>query len=227
MIMEFAAGILLLLSYSVVPSFGLRFWQSRRRRKGGGEKILYLTFDDGPSERYTGQILDLLKESKVKAVFFVVASFANAHQDLIKRMQEEGHMIGLHSTEHQSMLLRGYKFVYSDLAQSVFALRKLGCRPVYYRPPWGHVNLFTLMWVKKLELKLVFWDVMAEDWEESATPALIREKLVKRVFPGAVICLHDGRGADGAPGRTYEALKEAIPELIVQGYEFRGLDANE
>jgi len=227
MIMELAAGILLLLSYSVFPSFGLRFWQSRRRRKEGGEKILYLTFDDGPSERYTEQILNLLKESKVKAVFFVVASFANAHQDLIKRMQEEGHMIGLHSTEHQSMLLRGYKFVYSDLAQSVFALRKLGCRPVYYRPPWGHVNLFTLMWVKKLELKLVFWDVMAEDWEESATPALIRERLVKRVFPGAVICLHDGRGADGAPGRTYEALKEAIPELIAQGYEFRGLDVNE
>jgi len=226
MMIMLAAGALLLLSYSVIPSFGLRFWQSRRRRKKGGEKVLYLSFDDGPSERYTGQILGLLKRYKIKAAFFVVASFAEAYPELIKRMQEDGHMIGLHSAGHQSSLLRGNKFVSSDLAQAVFAIRKLGCRAVYYRPPWGHLNLFTLLWVKKLELKLVFWDVMAEDWEERATPALIKKRLMKRVFPGAIICLHDGRGANGAPGNTYEALKGAIPELIARGYEFRRMDAD-
>lgn len=68
---------------------------------------------------------------------------------------------------------------------------------------------------------------MAEDWSAKETAASIERKLLRRVFPGAVICLHDGRGAAGAPGRTLEALGSSIPALLEQGYVFERMDAYE
>ena len=76
----------------------------------------------------------------------------------------------------------------------------------------------------KRDLKLIFWDVMAQDWSAKETADSICNKILRRVFPGAVICLHDGRGENGAPGRTIEALKKAIPMLKAQGYEFRRIE---
>ena len=213
--------------YSILPSFGLRHYQSLRRRKNNEGRILYLTFDDGPSEAYTEAVLDLLDEYDIKASFFVVAEFAQKYPRIILRAKKEGHLIGIHSVNHQNALFRGNRFAFSDLAASIMTLKKLGCDAGYYRPPWGHLNLFILYWVKKMNLKLVFWDVMAQDWAADATPTSIRAKLLRRVYPGAIICLHDGRGAAGAPGRTIEALRDALPQLLREGYEFKRLDQYE
>lgn len=172
-------------------------------------------------------MLDLLDEYDIKASFFVVAEFAQKNPRIILRAKKEGHLIGIHSVNHQNALFRGNRFAFSDLAASILTLKKLGCEARYYRPPWGHLNLFILHWVKKMNLKLVFWDVMAQDWAADATPASIRTKLLRRVYPGAVICLHDGRGATGAPGRTIEALRDALPQLLREGYEFKRLDQYE
>ena len=78
-----------------------------------------------------------------------------------------------------------------------------------------------------MDLKLILWDVMAQDWSARETANSIKEKILRRVFPGAVLCLHDGRGTAGAPGRTLEALREAIPLLLEQGYVFERMDAYE
>lgn len=109
----------------------------------------------------------------------------------------------------------------------MFILKKLGCDAVCYRPPWGHLNLFTLGWIRRLNLRLLFWDVMAHDWSDKETPDTICTKLMHRVFPGAVICLHDGRGEPGAPARTVEALRMAIPMLLEKGYRFKRVDDDE
>lgn len=68
---------------------------------------------------------------------------------------------------------------------------------------------------------------MAHDWSAKETAKTIEKKLLKRVFPGAVICLHDGRGEAGAPGRTIEALRSALPILIGRGYSFGRMDVYE
>ena len=83
--------------YSILPSFGLRHYQSLRRRKNNEGRILYLTFDDGPSEAYTEALLDLLDEYDIKASFFVVAEFAQKNPRIILRAKKEGHLIGIHS----------------------------------------------------------------------------------------------------------------------------------
>ena len=215
--------------YSLIPSYLLRYLQKvKRSRKCReeclGRKVLYLTFDDGPSSRYTPQLLDLLKEYQIKASFFTVAQSAADNPELIARMKAEGHLIGTHSVRHQNVLFRGGRFTYRDLDRSVRTLESLGCHVHYYRPPWGHLNLFTLLFLRRMGLRLVFWDVMAEDWEGDTTSGIICGKILSRVYPGAVICLHDGRGENEAPGRTLEALKKALPELLDQGYEFRTVD---
>lgn len=214
-----------------MPSAGLKMlWKcssKKRWREGRAEKRLYLTFDDGPSREYTGQLLCLLKQYGVRASFFVVAEFAGENPDLIEWMKDEGHLVGIHSLQHKNALLRSKRFMKNDFMQSMHTMEEIGCKVQYYRPPWGHLNLWTLFFVRYWNLKLILWDVMAEDWSAKETAGSIEKKLLRRVFPGAVICLHDGRGAAGAPGRTLEALRTSIPALLEQGYVFERMDAYE
>lgn len=139
-------------------------------------------------------------------------------------MKKSGYQVGIHSLSHESAMLSGPGRTGRDVKESKKIMEKMDIAVKWYRPPWGHLNLASLFWIRKLHLNLVFWDVMAQDWSAKETPDSICNKILRRVFPGAVICLHDGRGENGAPGRTIEALKKAIPLLKAQGYEFRRIE---
>lgn len=215
-----------MVCYSVFPTYILKYrWILKDRRQAeDAEKILYLTFDDGSDTVYTNKLLDLLDEQKVPATFFMVAESAKQHPGIVERMKKNGYSIGIHSQKHESAMLQLIGKTGRDLKKSVEIMEKLGVDIKGYRPPWGHLNLASLYWIKKLHLNLVFWDVMAQDWSADETPDSICNKILRRVFPGAVICLHDGRGENGAPGRTIEALEKAIPLLKKQGYAFRNVE---
>ena len=88
--------IVLFLIYNVIPTFYYKLKMSNRKKQG---KVIYLTFDDGPSE-YTTKLLDLLKRYDVRASFFCVASFSDKHKNVIKRMINEGHLVGMHCFSH-------------------------------------------------------------------------------------------------------------------------------
>lgn len=208
--------------YSVFPTYILKYrWIYKDRKQAkSSDKILYLTFDDGPDTVYTNKLLDLLDEQQIPATFFMVAESAKKHPEIIERMKKSGYSIGVHSQKHQSAMLQMIGKTGKDLKNSMEIMDKMGVDMKGYRPPWGHLNLASLYWIKKLHLNLVFWDVMAQDWSADETSDSICNKILRRVFPGAVICLHDGRGENGAPGRTIEALKKAIPLLKKQGYTF-------
>lgn len=212
--------------YSYIPSM----WGKAKYFSMAGErdKTLYLTFDDGPHEVYTEALLDLLKAYDIKASFFVVARSAQAHPDLIKRMKEEGHLIGLHSLEHKSAMVQSPFYTNMEFEKSLKIMENLGINVKYYRPPWGHVNWFTLRNLKKYQLKKALWHVMAEDWEKDTTADEIQYKLLKRSGKGDVICLHDGRGkSEDAPKRTIEALEKTIPVWREEGYQFKLIDEKE
>lgn len=212
--------------YSVFPTYILKYrWIYKGRKQAkSSDKILYLTFDDGPDTVYTNKLLDLLDEQQIPATFFMVAESAKKHPEIIERMKKSGYPIGIHSQKHQSAMLQTIGKTGKDLKNSVEIMDKMGVDIKGYRPPWGHLNLASLYWIKKLHLNLVFWDVMAQDWSADETSESICNKILRRVFPGAVICLHDGRGEKGAPGRTIEALEKAIPLLKKQGYTFRKVE---
>ena len=179
-----------------------------------------LTFDDGPDKKYTVELLDLLKKYNIKATFFVVAKFAKENCEIIKRMEEEGHTIGLHSLEHKNALLNGPLYTSNDFKESLNIMRKLNFNIKFFRQPWGHLNLLTIINLKKYNLKLVLWDVIIGDWKANITSDEISNRLIMKSKNKSIICLHDGRGENEAPRRTIEALEKTIPIWIEEGYEF-------
>ncbi len=208
---------------ALLPTCWFKFFR-HNTPLSGSERQLVLSFDDGPDSRYTEQLLELLAQYQVKAVFFVLAEKAAKHPKLLCRMLAEGHQVGLHGLRHRSAFFYPYKQCKADLRGSLLFLEELGCEPVYYRPPHGYVNLGLLYLIRSLGLKLFLWTVMAQDWRADATPEGILTKLCQRCRPGSVICLHDSGegtgGAPGAPARTIAALQQFLPEMLDQGYRF-------
>ncbi len=215
------AAVLAAAAYSFLPS-QIGKWRYLTD-SGERQKNIYLTFDDGPGP-YTGQLLDLLKIYDIKAAFFVVAQSAAEYPELIARMQDEGHLVGVHSLNHRSAMVQTPEQTRMDLAESVGILRGLGVNVRFYRPPWGHVNWETLRQIKKMNLTRVLWHVMAQDWRADTTADEIQYKLLKRTGRGDIICLHDGRGRDEAPARMLEALNASIPIWLEEGWQFKRLD---
>jgi peptidoglycan/xylan/chitin deacetylase (PgdA/CDA1 family) len=214
------------LIWYIIPTYLNKLCQVFRKFKHRNDNNIYLTFDDGPSE-FTSELLDLLKKYNVHATFFIVVSFAENHEELVRRMQSEGHKIGFHSYKHDNGLLMLPWDETRDFRESITGLKKLGLNTIYFRPPWGHINIAMIHLVKKCQLRLIMWDVMAEDWEGYTTSDIIYDKIIKRVKKGNIICLHDGRGKNDAPERTIMALKKAIPELLQKGFVFKTIDEYE
>ncbi|MGN0659462.1 MAG: polysaccharide deacetylase family protein [Emergencia sp.] len=210
--------------YSLVPTLAGKAVQRMKPKKQGEEKVIYLTFDDGPDPRWTGRLLDLLAACGIRASFFVVADAARENPALIRRMKEEGHLIGLHSLDHHSDMIKSPLRTVREFEESLKIMEQLDAGTDYYRPPWGHVNLWTLYCLRRFGLKKVMWDVMAQDWEEDISEEEIQYRLLKRTGEGDIICLHDGRGWGDAPGRMLDALEKTIPLWIEDGFSFRRAD---
>lgn len=184
------------------------------------KKQIALTFDDGPSPEFTGELLDILKRNHVRATFFVVVKKAEQNKALITRMIDEGHSIGMHSYEHANALLKGYSYTKEDFKKCKNFADSLKVRVKYFRPPWGHSNMFTSYFARKNGFKLITWNVMAQDWKANTSSKEIALKLIHRVKAGSIICLHDAGGVKNAPRKTLDALKKVIPILKASGFEF-------
>ncbi|MCY6371482.1 polysaccharide deacetylase family protein [Clostridium ganghwense] len=218
-----ALVILIGLSYAVIPTCYYRFFDKKIIKTMDKKDSIMLTFDDGPDERYTNTLLDLLKKNDVKASFFLVADKAKKNPNIVNRMIEEGHKIALHSYSHQNALFTGYWSVKRDFENSMKIMKENNWKVNYYRPPWGDINIFTLLFAKKNGLMPMLWSVMAEDWSRFSTVETIEKKLLKRVKEGSIICLHDSNGAEKAPERTIQALRTVLP-ILKEKYKFITLE---
>ena len=181
---------------------------------------IMLTFDDGPDPVYTGQLLDLLDRYGIKAAFFTVGAFAAANPRLVERMVRAGHTVGIHSYSHKSAYLMSAAQTRRDLSMSAAAVMRLGINPRFYRPPWGHTTPALQQAASNLGIMPVFWSVMAQDWQADLDSDEIASRLLCRTVPGSIICLHDGRGKNCAPGRTIAALEKVLPIWLKDGYRF-------
>ncbi len=196
----------------------------RRGRKDPRPKIC-LTFDDGPNPETTPQILDLLKERAVPAVFFLVGQRAATYPALVQRMVAEGHEIGLHTHQHT----HAYGLLASQSIKTIgegwkVLSRISGVKLRWFRPPWGACNLFQYFAARQLNLQLVLWSANAQDWQARTGVAGILRRLKKRVRPGSVIVLHDAGGEPGAPANTVAALPEFISYCKERGWQFATLE---
>jgi len=185
-----------------------------------GDKDIAFTFDDGPDPRYTPQLLDLLKQHRIKATFFVLGEKAKANPDIIRRIVDEGHVIGLHANKHIGAPFRSYKAMKDDFHNSLDILKNMGVRIHLYRPPWGLVNVVSRKFIREYKFAPILWSIHASDWSRYCNEEHIEKVLTQKVKPGDIVLLHDGRGAKEAPQRTINALKSAIPQMKKKGFRF-------
>lgn len=181
------------------------------------EKIIALTFDDGPHPIYTKQVLDLLKQHEAKGTFFVVGKQAEANPDLITRMEQEGHAIGNHTYTHPSS--RSVPQIMKEIDQANEALVQiLGYSPKLFRPVEGYYTEQLVTEVVKEGYQMVMWSWHqdTEDWKDPGVNAIVN-KVLKGAAEGNVILFHDG-GAKR--DQTVQALSIILPELIKQGFTF-------
>lgn len=215
---------ILFIIHSIIPTYYNKIFNKNIMKKTGKDNDIMLTFDDGPDSRYIYKLADLLEKNQVKATFFMVAQNAEKHPEIVKFLQSKGHKIGIHSWQHRNAMLYSYFCTKKDFANSTRIMKELGVDDLFYRPPWGHTNLFSIHFAKKYKMKLIYWDVMAEDWSAKSTPETIYEKLMRRTTPRSIICLHDAGensgGAKGAPLNTIAGLEKALPKLKEKGYSF-------
>jgi peptidoglycan/xylan/chitin deacetylase (PgdA/CDA1 family) len=157
-----------------------------------------LTFDDGPNDLYTLQLLDLLAEHQVRAIFFMIGNFARRRPDLARAVQKAGHLIGNHTMSHPSLIWARPSRVREQLAGCNAVLEDaLGQAVHYFRPPFGSRRPDVLRTAVELGLKPVMWNVTAHDWDATDSVALAARvhRLVdrnQRLGRGSNILLHDG-----------------------------------
>lgn len=181
---------------------------------GVGEKVIALTFDDGPGD-YTQTLLDGLEEYDAKVTFFVIGKKAEKYPDTLKRAYDDGHLIGNHSYDHINLLSSSLSEIEESITKSADIIEEItGERPLFFRAPHGYTTSFQL---KKLDTFFIKWSVDSYDWK-GKDAEYIYKRLMSKASDGQIILLHDTKQA------TVEAVLRAIPELKEQGYEFVRVD---
>lgn len=194
MIFAFVVFIILLLSLALIASLRIEqgfYMQSLCRIKTNSKEVA-LTFDDGPHPQYTPKLLDLLYEKKIQATFFVIGECAKKYPDIIKRMAEEGHTIGIHSYYHKpSFTFLSRLAVINDLKKSKTLLEKIAGYDIsLFRPPYGVTNPNIAGAVKVLNLQSVGWNIRSYDTVKKSESKVV-ERIERSLSPGSIILLHD------------------------------------
>ena len=187
------------------------------------EKVLYLTVDAGYENGCTEQVLDTLKKHQVSAAFFLVGNYIERNADLVRRMVEEGHIVGNHTMHHYDMSKLSQKETFSrELTDLEELFRQTTGKelPKFYRPPQGVYSQDNLKMAKELGYKTVFWSLAYVDWLNDKQPT--REEAFRKLLPrthnGAVVLLHS----------TSKTNAEILDDLLTQwenlGYRFGTLE---
>ena len=185
------------------------------------EKVMYLTFDEGYENGYTAKILDVLKKTNTPAAFFVTGPYIKKEPELIKRMVEEGHIVGNHTVNHPSMPDLNDEEVTRELVGLNDSFKELtGQDMKFMRPPKGEFSEKTLATTQKNGYKTVFWSIAYADWDTNSQKGVdyAVEQVTKQFHNGAIILLH-AVSEDNANG-----LEQIINTAKEQGYTFKSLE---
>ncbi|WP_315066154.1 polysaccharide deacetylase family protein [uncultured Clostridium sp.] len=210
--------------------FNQNIWSVSAKSKATSKKVIYLTFDDGPSPIVTNEILDVLKKYKVNATFFLIGNQIKCNEEVVKRIYNEGNSIGLHSYTHD------YKEIYDN--EDAFIKEMIQCRneinrvigisPNILRFPGGSANHLNKSFLKRLHdnnFKVYDWNLDATD---GVNPRLSPNKIYRKVKKGSeklqtiILLMH----CTDANENTYKALPKIIKYYKSRGYEFATINEN-
>ena len=179
------------------------------------ENDVFLTFDDGPNEPYTSQILDILKELGAKASFFACGKSVEYFPETTQRILNEGHALGNHTYSH-SIILTFTGFLKREIERTAEVIQKTtGVKTNLFRPPWGVTDPWTKSYLKANNYKIILWDINSYDWA-GVSAQDIEDTVLKKIKPNSIILLHDGKNAKLHHNRSQTVL--ALPSLIKNLY---------
>jgi peptidoglycan/xylan/chitin deacetylase (PgdA/CDA1 family) len=174
-----------------------------------------MTFDDGPSQKLTPKLLDLLAADHIKATFFVVGTNAAEYPEILQRAVREGHEIGNHSWSHPNLGKMSDDAVRRELRKTEDAIvAATGIRPTLFRPPYGSLTLRQKRWIHdEFGYRIILWEVDPLDWKRPG-PSVIANRIVKATRSGDIILSHDIH-----PG-TIDAMPATFNALEAKGFKF-------
>jgi peptidoglycan/xylan/chitin deacetylase (PgdA/CDA1 family) len=178
-------------------------------------KAVALTYDDGPNERFTPRLIEVLKRKGVPATFFFVGEQVNLYPDVARQVAQNGFEIGNHTYDHRSLR----KLAPAEAADQIDRTQKIiaettGVRAGLLRPPYGECNADVVEMARQRGLGIIFWTIDTNDYQRQSTKADIVGKVMRDVSNGAIILMHDRNT------KTIEATEEIIDGLSARGYKF-------
>ena len=194
-----------------------------RRRPNKGNKVV-LTFDDGPSEIYTPQILKILEEKGAKATFFLVGKHAEKYPELTAQISNEGHEVGNHTYGHITVPNTSSPQLTAQIMRANLVIfQHTGTYPPYLRPPRGLYDMRMRRIAMLLGQELVLWSLSAQDWHPRATAAGVVKRVVEKAVAGDIILFHDSGSLIATEGSSRGPTVEALGPII-DGLRARGLE---
>ncbi|QLE59299.1 polysaccharide deacetylase family protein [Nostoc sp. TCL26-01] len=202
------------LSYPIPPRFQGATIQAATLSPN--QKVIALTFDDGPWPETTVQVLNILKENNIKATFFVIGQNVKHYPDLIKRIVAEGHTIGNHTWHHWYHFMNPQVAAYEIDNTTELIYEVTGVKTNLFRPPGGIMHNGLVSYARNNKYAVIMWSSDSIDYSRPGTPRLINN-VFRQAKPGGIVLMHDG---GGNRSQTVQALPEIISRFRKQGYSF-------
>ncbi len=192
------------------------------------DKVVALTFDDGPNPEATPQILEALRRYNAHATFFVLGSKLESYPLLAKQMAQDGHEIGNHSYEHTDFNQLSHDEMVEDIVKTNHTIYDLsGKTCTWLRPPGGYLSIDLVEQIApSLNMKIGYWSYIqdSKDWQTGRSAQQIADYILQHIAPGQIILLHDG--CSNSP-QTAQAVEIILRALDQEGYEFLSLSEME
>ena len=195
-----------------VPDIVKFLWKDVVWRMNPAEKVIYLTFDDGPNPQITPQVLDILDEHGVKATFFCVGDNVRKYPDTFSEVTSRGHAVGNHTFNH----IKGFKFSTADYVANVQKASEY-IESRILRPPHGQIKFSQVRALKK-NYKIIMWDLITFDYDKNVTPEQISRIVKKQTRNGSIVVFHDSLKAER---NVMNVLPLALNFWKNEGYDFR------
>lgn len=185
------------------------------------EKVIYLTFDDGPHPIATPFVLDALKKYNAKATFFCIGKNVKSFQEIYKKIIEAGHSVGNHTYNHLNGWKTSKKIYLDDVAKAAGQINSF-----LFRPPYGRITKKQAKQIKKVinnpKAKIIMWSILSGDFDTSNTKEKCLDNVARHAKPGSIIVFHDSEKAFPLMSHT---LEESLKYFSENGYRFDSLDA--
>ena len=183
------------------------------------EKVIYLTFDDGPTPEITDWVINTLDTFDAKATFFCIGNNIEKHPEIFKSIINKGHAIGNHTYNH----LKGWKTKTKDYLINIYKTQLIidssyNSKPLLFRPPYGRIKLKQVKALSKLNYQIIMWNILSKDWDKTVEKEVCLKNVIQNTKEGDIVVFHDSIKASRNMQYT---LPRMLDHFTKKGYEFK------